>query len=91
MFIKSWRLTLKLDSDHTCGSVRALPELTKYVTRFVEATSGQEGDADKTFSMSLAEAAAHRSTFKALSEEIGIVAKALSLPLLEPLTSQRYT
>ena len=70
-------------------SAAALPELAKYVKRFVDAASGEDADADQTFAASQAEAAAHKGTFKALSEEIGIVSKALSLPLLEPLTTDR--
>ena len=72
----------------SCSAV-ALPEQAKYVKRFVDAASGEDADADQTFAASQAEAAAHKSTFKALSEEIGIVSKALSLPLLEPLTTDR--
>ena len=72
----------------SCSEV-ALPELSKYVKRFVDAASGEDAG-DKTFTSSQAEAAAHKATFKALSEEIGIVSKALSLPLLEPLTTDRY-
>ena len=66
------------------------------MTRF-EATASDDSLSERRanleaeFSKTLNEAGAHRSTFKALSEEVGIVSKALSLPLLEPLTEARLS
>ena len=60
-------------------------------TASVDSLSERRANLEAGFSKTLNEAGAHRSTFKALSEEVGIVSKALSLPLLEPLTQARLS
>ena len=65
-----------------CGQ---LPELAKYVAQWDEAAAGE----GTRVSTSVTEAVAHKATFKVLSEDISMASKALSLPLLEPLTSER--
>ena len=70
-----------------CG-LHALPELAKYVGEWEEATAGE---GTRARSSTHAEALAHRASFKALAEEIGTASKALSLPLLEPLSTDRLS
>jgi E3 ubiquitin-protein ligase UBR4 len=62
-----------------------LPELKHYIGQWEAATSG-DGVA---FPATASEAAAHRQSFGRLADEVDAAWRALSLPVLEPLTPER--
>ena len=64
-----------------------LPELGQYIARWDEAETGEGSCVPASF----AEAQILRQSFRNLLEDIDLTSKALSLPLLEPLTSDRLT
>jgi E3 ubiquitin-protein ligase UBR4 len=62
-----------------------LPQLSKYIEQWENATNGE----DANIPVLTSEEANKGQTFSVLLEDIDIVWKALSLPILEPLTPER--
>ena len=64
-----------------------LPELSKYISQWDDSTS----DEVKCVPTTILEAHVLRQSFKDILNDIDITTKALSLPILEPLTSSRLS
>lgn len=64
-----------------------LPELSKFISQWNDATV----DEVKCVPTTIAEAQLLRESFKGLLNDIDLTSKALSLPILEPLTTTRLT
>merc|ERR1711981_884927 len=64
-----------------------LPELGKFISQWNDATVDQV----KCVPTTIAEANLLRESFKSLLDDIDVTSKALSLPILEPLTTSRLT
>ena len=73
--------------DRLIEACSSLPELKQYILKWEDATAGE----GTCFPASTSEAVAHRQTFARLAEEIDVTWRALSLPVLEPLSPDRLS